>query len=654
MKTEDFNIEKIFGRQGLLADSFAEYEERPQQRQMSEAVSEAMKKHYHLAVEAGTGVGKSFAYLVCAMNAAITQKCKVLISTFTITLQEQLVNKDIPFLAKSLGGTFQAALARGRNNFVCFRRLEFARQKQQGLFDSSMDELLRLNVWASQSKEGLFSELDFIPSANVLNAVKSEHGNCKGRKCGFFDKCFYWKHRRRLQTADIIVANHALLFSDLALRQENVSLLPDYKYIIIDEAHNIENVAQEHFGIDISQWRVNFLLRSLYNPTTKKGFLVNVGQMEAIELVKVCEKEAKKFFELAQKWFETNGGNGRVRKNFIEDCLSAPLKKLRLAIAALARQAEEDNDEQLEFLRFTDLLKSLQDDLQDFLACSKETDIYWVEVSEKNSRSSVSLRSAPINPGVDIKKCMFDKFESVILTSATLCCNCRSEKQGFEYFAGRIGLEKFEQLKLGSPFDYEKQVTMYIESEMPSPDDPAFLKTAAEKIKKYVEQTSGRAFVLFTSYQMLDTIARKLSDWFEENGIELLIHGGTIDRTELLRRFKLDRKSVLFGTDSFWQGVDVPGQALSNVIIVKLPFAVPSHPLIEGRIEQLKADGRNPFYEYQLPQAIIKFKQGFGRLIRSKTDTGIIVILDSRIIQKSYGREFLSAVEKCRVEIVAD
>lgn len=653
MKNKNFDIENVFAQQGLLSQYFSDYEQRPQQLQMAKAIQESLKNKHHLAVEAGTGIGKSFAYLVCAIDAAVREKCKVVISTYTITLQEQLVNKDIPFLAKALGGCFSASLARGRNNFLCLRRLEFARRKQQGLFDSSMDELLRLNLWSSQSKEGLFSELDFVPSTAVLNAVKSEHGNCKARKCEYFDKCFYWKNRRRLATSDVIVANHALLFSDLALREEDVSILPDYKYLIIDEAHNIENVAQEHFGIDISQWRVGYILSGLYNSSTKKGLLAGTSSGDEIEIIKECEKNAKKFFELVRKWFESNRGNGRIKKHFVEDCLSPSLKKLRLAVAALAKKTDDD-DEQFEFLRFAGMLKALQDELQDFLDCSKDSDVYWVEVSEKSSRNPVTLRSAPINPGIDIKRCMFDKFESVILTSATLCCGGESAKNGFDYFAGRVGLEKYEHLKLGSPFDYENNVTMYIESQMPPPDSPTFLSDAAEKIKKYVTQTQGRAFVLFTSFQMLDSIAQMLSDWFSENEFELLIHNSKTDRSELLRRFRQDKKSILFGTDSFWQGVDVPGQALSNVIITKLPFAVPSHPLIEGRIENLKSQGQNPFYSYQLPQAIIKFKQGFGRLIRSKNDKGIIVILDSRIIQKGYGREFISAVEKCRVEIVGD
>jgi ATP-dependent DNA helicase DinG len=650
---EDFSIEKIFGTGGSIASCFAGYEDRPQQRQMADAVHDAFKNHYHLAVEAGTGIGKSFAYLVSAIEAAKQQKCKVLISTYTITLQEQLINKDIPFLAVALGGCFDAALARGRNNFVCLRRLEFARRKQQGLFDAAADELVRLGAWASQSKEGLFSELDFIPSIQILNAVKSEHGNCRNRKCEHFKKCFYWKSRRRLETADIIIANHALLFSDLVLRRENVSILPDYKFVVIDEAHNIENVAQEHFGIDISQWRVFSPLQGLFYSRTKKGLLANTGYALAIELVKSCDEAAKKFFDLVQDWFEKNRGNGRVRERFVADVITEPLKKLRLVLTSLAKD-NKDTDEEFELLRFAGLLGALQTDFQNFLACSDKANVHWVEVSDKSRRKAVSLRSAPINPAVDIKQCLFDKFESVILTSATLCCDNEGDRNGFEFFAQRIGLEKFKPLKLGSPFDYERQVTMYIEPDMPEPDDAAFMQEASEKIKKYVKQTGGRAFVLFTSYQMLQKIADILSDWFIENNIELLVHGGSVNRSELLRQFKMDRGSVLFGADSFWQGVDVPGQALSNVIIVRLPFAVPSHPLIEGRIEHIKSQGHNPFFKYQLPQAIIKFKQGFGRLIRSKTDTGIIVVLDSRIVRKNYGREFLAAVEKCRVELAGD
>jgi ATP-dependent DNA helicase DinG len=644
-----FDAEGIFAPAGILAAGFSSYEERPQQKQMAAAVYDAFKNHCHLAVEAGTGVGKSFAYLIPAIETAKQQKCRILISTYTITLQEQLINKDIPFLARLLDNCFTASLAKGRNNFVCLRRLEFAARRQQGLFDSDTAQLTRLSSWAKQTEDGSLSDIGFSPSLQIWHSVMSEHGNCRGRKCPHFSKCFYWRNRRRLENADIIVANHALLFSDIVLRGQGVSLLPDYRFVIIDEAHNIEHVAEEHFGLNISDRRVSFILNSLYNQKAKKGFLANTEYNQAVEQVKSCQKAGVDFFKTVDKWLESENGNGRTKPGFVSDCLSEPIKKLRLNLSKLPGQIT-DADEQFELLRFTELLGGLETDLKSFLLHQDKTSVYWVE-SEKNKRKTLTLQSAPINPAENIKKCLFDEFKSVILTSATLCAGSAQDGQEFSYFAERIGLEKFNKLKLGSPFDYQRQVTMYIEPDLPQPNDPAFADAAAEKIKKYIRQTSGSAFVLFTSYQMLEQFAELLAEWFRENNIELLVQGSGQDRAELLRRFKADTGRVLFGTDSFWQGVDVPGAALSNVIIVKLPFAVPTHPLVQGRIEDIRAKGQNPFFSYQLPAAIIKFKQGFGRLIRSKTDTGIVVILDSRILQKNYGREFLAAIEKCRIEI---
>ena len=263
------------------------------------------------------------------------------------------------------------------------------------------------------------------------------------------------------------------------------------------------------------------------------------------------------------------------------------------------------------------------------------------------------MKSAPINVGPDVKRCLFDKYKSVILTSATLSCGSKADKSGFGFFAGRIGLGDFDAIKLGSPFDYERQARIYIEKDLPDPNNDNFAQAAAEALKKYILQTQGRAFVLFTSYTMLEEIADKIAGWLDENDIKLLQQGSGVDRTMLLKYFRSGDRNVLFGTDSFWQGVDVPGEALSNVIIVRLPFAVPDKPLLAGRLQQIRENGGNPFYDYQLPSAIIKFKQGFGRLIRSKTDTGIVVILDSRIITKPYGSEFLAAIPKCRVEIIS-
>jgi len=646
-KTPPFEMKDILAEDGPVSRVYSGFELRPQQIEMCLAVKQAMEQKVHLASEAGTGVGKSFAYLIPAIEAVSRGNDKVLISTYTITLQEQLINKDIPFLGEVLPWQFNAALAKGRGNFVCLRRLEYATRKQKGLFDLSTAELMQISDWARQTKDGSLSDLPMAPSSQLWSAVKSEHGNCRGRKCAYFQKCFYWRNRRRLEAANIIVANHALLFSDLVLKEHNASVLPDYRYVIIDEAHNTERVAEDHFGIKISNYRVDYALSGLYNERTKKGILAYSGQDEAVELVKRCGKGAKYFFEEVDEWYAKNKGNPRPGPRFVQNGLAEPLKDLRLAIGKMAK-ATEDVDEQFELMRYADLCRSLEQDLLEFMAQPKDGSVYWVE-NEGRSRKFLSLRSAPVNVAPDVKRCLFDKFESVIMTSATLSCDGGS---GFDFFAGRIGLENFMALKLGSPFDYQKQVTMYIETELPEPNDAAFLDAAAEKIKKYVKLTKGKAFVLFTSYSMLKKAAELLAEWLEENDIQLLQQGAGTDRGALLESFKADTNSVLFGTDSFWQGVDVPGLALSNVIIVRLPFAVPSHPLIQGRIEQIRNSGENPFFKYQLPSAIIKFKQGFGRLIRNKTDSGIVVVLDSRIIRKNYGRDFLAAIPKSKIEIV--
>ncbi len=666
------NIEDFFAPGGAISRAVKGYERRQQQVEMALAVQKALSGKRHLVVEAGTGVGKSFAYLVPAIERACSDASRILVSTFTISLQEQLINKDIPCLDGVMPWTCKAALAKGRGNYLCKRRLEFAMRRQMGLFDRFGEALLEISKWASWTRDGSLSDLGYIPDARVWDAVKAEHGNCRGRRCGHFTSCFCQKARRELENANVIVTNHALLFSDLVLREEDVSILPDYKWVIIDEAHNIERVAEEHFGIDISNGLVRFLLDGLYNPRTHKGLLVYSEAGRLTDLVVKAGQAAREFFKKVRQWYDgaKEQANGRCYKNFVEDVVSGHFKELRSGLARLTKQAK-DEDERFELMRNVDRCSALVQDLEAFLQQSREDCVYWVEVNE-GRQERVNLKSAPLNVGEDVRRCLFDKVDCCVTTSATLSSGeCGKDgspvayqvsrrsgtsaalrKVGFEFFAGRVGLKDYDAVKAGSPFDYERQVTVYIEKDLPGPNDEKFVGSACGAIKKYILQTQGRAFVLFTSYRMLGSFAEQLGGWFEENDIELLQQGVGQDRTTLLERFKMNGRFVLFGTDSFWQGVDVAGEALSNVIIVRLPFAVPDTPLLAGRLGKIREEEGNPFLEYQLPLAIIKFKQGFGRLIRTKTDTGIIVILDSRILSKSYGEKFLAAIPKCKMEIV--
>lgn len=647
------DADALLGTEGRAAQRWPGFESRPQQLEMARHAQKAFREQHHLAAEAGTGVGKSFAYLSAAIDVALRKAGRVVISTYTINLQQQLIQKDIPFLQELLDEGFEARLAKGRGHYLCKRRLDYAKQRQRSLFDDSGVELIAIADWAAQTEDGTLSDLPAMPSTEVWQAVQSEHGNCKGRKCGNFSRCFYWRARRQLESADIIVANHAILFSDLALKSEGVGVLPDYEYVVLDEAHTIEHVAEEHFGIHISQYTISSLLDRLYHVRRRRGILAYLQEdaSEARERVRRCRSDQQVFFAQVQAWAAHAGDEtgGRCEPGFVDDNLSGSLKELRLSLTHLAKTLKNEEDK-FELGRSIDRLGELEAEIRIFLQQTRKDCVYWVE-AENEKRKRVTLRAAPLDVSPYLRERLFEAHKSVILTSATLSCGA-ADKAGFAFFAERVGLDAFEPLLLGSPFDYARQVRLYVEATMPDPNAPDFIERAGDAIKKYLLKSKGRAFVLFTSYAMLKRMAGRLEDWMDEQEMELLTQGSGLDRGRMLAMFKQGERCVLFGTDSFWQGVDVPGEALSNVIIVRLPFAVPSHPLIQGRIELMRQKGQNPFMDYQLPMAIIKFKQGFGRLIRSKSDTGMVVVLDSRIVQKPYGRQFFAAIPECQTEII--
>ena len=647
-------IARLLSDQGPIAETLGQYEVRSQQMDMAAAVYRAFNLSRHLVAEAGTGVGKSFAYLVPAIEYLFEQSGKALISTYTINLQEQLIQKDLPILDTCLDKGFIARLAKGRGNYVCKRRLAFSLARMDRLLGGFAEQLRGIDAWAAQTKDGSLSDLGFVPRANVWDKVKSEHGNCQGRKCRHHEHCFYWKARRELESADIIVANHALLFSDLVLKKEDYALLPNYNVVVLDEAHTIERIAEDHFGLNISHRRVSYVLDGLYHPRRRKGLLMDARDTDAINLVCEAHLQARSFFDSVNAWYQKNRkqSQGKCPPHVVDNTLTPVLKDLRRQLRQQIKKAQ-DKDEQLELTRYTDMCHAVAEELSDFISQTHEDHIHWVE-SGSIDFSDVRLKSAPLNIGPYMQQSLFEPHDAVVLTSATLSTAGQEghSRGGFEFFCGRIGLTEYDSVKLGSPFDYEQQVTVYVESTLPEPSHETFVEEAAHAVKKYLLKTEGRAFILFTSYRMLEEMAEMLEPWLRSEGFTLLQQGAQVDRTTLLHRFKEDEKHVLFGTDSFWQGVDVPGDTLSNVIIVKLPFAVPDHPLLAGRLQEIKKQGGNPFFDYQLPSAIIKFKQGFGRLIRTKTDQGIVVILDSRVAHKRYGRHFLESIPRCRLEIV--
>lgn len=691
-------IPDILAPTGPLAAALGEgFEARPEQVQMAAGVAKAMETTGRFMVEAGTGVGKSFAYLVPAILRAVLHKERVVIATNTIALQEQLVQKDIPLLKATLAswGLGEGAtelvpvLVKGRGNYMSIRRLRMASERRDSLLADSaaIRSLQVIQEWAYTTEEGSLLSLPPLESPEVWDHVRSDADNCMGRKCEHYKACFFQNARRDMEKANLLVCNHALFFSDLALRTrfgEAAALLPSHQHVILDEAHNAEEVACEHFGLSLTEPRVLRLLRTLYHPRRRKGYLTDraltLGEPGLVEraahLVLHAEPATRMFFEaLLQRASVPGGGLGglgstvyggakRVREaGIVDNTLTPVMRELSSCLRAVKESAKGEQDK-FELQSYAKRAGDIADAAEALVAQSVPDCVYWVEVEGSRAGGAggrggrhgprVTLSCSPIEAAPILREALFGRKISVTLTSATLATRSARDDEhpehaeaAFGYAMAQLGCDGASVLQLGSPFDYGGQSELIVDLTVPEPRGAAaglYTQALAASVLQHVRATDGGAFVLFTSFAHLNAVADEISGELSRDGIPVLAQGRDGTRSQILERFRQDENSVLLGAASFWQGVDVRGRGLRNVIITRLPFDPPDRPLTQARLERIEERGGNPFMEESLPRAVIRFKQGFGRLIRSRSDHGRVVVLDPRIATARYGRIFLDAL----------
>ncbi|HUO56734.1 MAG TPA: helicase C-terminal domain-containing protein [bacterium] len=647
-------------------------EDRPQQNTMADAVRDVLEKGGYLMVEAGTGVGKSFAYLIPALEYALRNEGPVVVSTHTLTLQEQLFQKDLPHVLKALEreglGKATATLLKGRGNYLSKRRLKLILDNNQQMeIGGESAELFRLQEWAARSSEGTLTSAGFSIPGEIWNEVKSDPHHCLGPKCETFDSCFYHSVRRRSYGSNLILVNHALLLADLALKMEqDQGVLPPYQSLIVDEAHHLPALAAEQLATSVTLYECMGLVKHLLysedkSTEGKKGLFALMPVKGAGEAVMEFKAAVEGFFsEIGHAAFGSSAPNRAYSlpaKVPGVECLARPLRKIEALLETAAESAKTEELE-LEAKGSREECRSLVKRLSLILERGwGEEACYVVEPDgaalRRGEPKASSIKAIPLDASGVLRENLLSNLKSVVFTSATL-----SVSQDFSYFKHALGLEDWDQtgrgktLSVGSPFNYKKQVTLFLPRSMPHPrrEEGRYNEACIEYIRASLKNSHGKAFVLFTSFRMLRQVAEALRGDLEDLGITLLVQGEEgWDRTRLLKVFREDVDSVLFGVNSFWEGVDVPGEALSNLIITKLPFQVPEGPLVEARHARLKERGLEPFQVESLPEAALRLKQGFGRLIRTATDVGTVTLLDPRVTTERWGKVFLDALPECEV-----